>query len=258
MISQEEQAMAPAVASSLVAAAVAAATDNSVAVAIPHYLNEVYWWAYVHPYALRVFERQWLVNLILWGNFDRLRDAALDALSAALTGRTVQIACVYGDLTARLATRVQRAAGSLDVVDVVPAQLHNLALKLAQQDGAASSVTLHHRNAVDLGMSDHHYDQALLFFLLHEQPEAVRRATLAEAVRVVKPGGRIVIVDYHRPHALSPFKWLFGPVLRRLEPFATDLWRHDIATWLPPNFTPARITKRTYFGGLYQKIVVTV
>ena len=47
------------------------------AAAVPEYLNETYWWAYVHPKAVDFFERQWLVNLILWGNFGRLRDAAL-------------------------------------------------------------------------------------------------------------------------------------------------------------------------------------
>jgi hypothetical protein len=30
-----------------------------------------------HPKAVRFFERQWLVNLILWSNYARLRDAAL-------------------------------------------------------------------------------------------------------------------------------------------------------------------------------------
>jgi hypothetical protein len=44
---------------------------------IPYYLSAHYWWAYVHPRAVQVFERQWLVNLILWGNYPRLRDAAL-------------------------------------------------------------------------------------------------------------------------------------------------------------------------------------
>jgi ubiquinone/menaquinone biosynthesis C-methylase UbiE len=190
---------------------VGSATDST-AVAIPQYLDEVYWWAYVHPNAVRVFERQWLVNLILWGNFNRLRDAALDALGTTINGRTLQIACVYGDLTMRL---VQRICGLLDVVDVLPVQLRNLQLKLP----ADAPVTLLNHNATALGMADDSYDQALLFFLLHEQPEAVRRATLAEAMRVVKPGGRVVIVDYHRPHRLSPFSWLFGPALRRLEPF---------------------------------------
>ena len=56
--------------------------------AVPRYLSQAYWWAYVHPNAVRLFERQWLVNLILWGNFARLRDAALDALGPRLEGRT--------------------------------------------------------------------------------------------------------------------------------------------------------------------------
>ena len=44
---------------------------------IPEYLHNTYWWAYLHPRAVYIFERQWLVNLILWGNFARLRDARL-------------------------------------------------------------------------------------------------------------------------------------------------------------------------------------
>ena len=47
---------------------------RSEAIAVPGYLAETYWWAYVHPRAVRLFEREWLVNLILWGNFGRLRD----------------------------------------------------------------------------------------------------------------------------------------------------------------------------------------
>ena len=99
------------------------------AVAVPGYLARTYWWAYVHPRAVKLFERQWLVNLILWGNFGRLRDAALDALGEKLSGRTLQIACVYGDLTNRLRSRLT-PGGSLDVVDVLRVQLDNLARKL--------------------------------------------------------------------------------------------------------------------------------
>ena len=40
--------------------------------AVPQYLQETYWWAYVHPRAVQVFERQWLVNLILWGKLQPL------------------------------------------------------------------------------------------------------------------------------------------------------------------------------------------
>src|SRR3974390_2364270 len=62
---------------------------------IPYYLNKHYWWAYVHPNAVRVFERPWLVNLILWGNYNALREAGLDELGATLPGRTLQVACAY-------------------------------------------------------------------------------------------------------------------------------------------------------------------
>ena len=73
---------------------------------IPAYLQNTYWWAYLHPRAVHIFERQWLVNLILWGNFARLRDAALQEMGAVINGRVLQVACVYGDFTEHLVRRL--------------------------------------------------------------------------------------------------------------------------------------------------------
>ena len=97
---------------------------------IPHYLTAHYWWAYVHPRAVWFFERQWLVNLILWGNYARLRNAAMAELGEVLPGTTLQVACVYGDLTGKLIDRVAAGGGRLDIVDVLPMQLENLRHKL--------------------------------------------------------------------------------------------------------------------------------
>jgi ubiquinone/menaquinone biosynthesis C-methylase UbiE len=217
------------------------------AAAIPQYLHDTYWWAYVHPNAVRLFERQWLVNLILWGNFARLRDAALAELGEELTGRTLQVACVYGDFTPRLAARIA-PGGSLDVVDVLPIQLANLRRKLATD----APVTLLQRDAADLRLPTGTYDRVVLFFLLHEMPEDVRRRTLAEAMRVAKPGGEILIVDYHRPTAWHPMRPLMRLILRWFEPFALDLWRHDLGAWMPGGNAPG--DKRTFWGGLYQLV----
>ena len=216
---------------------------------VPGYLAETYWWAYVHPGAIRLFERQWLVNLILWGNFGRLRDAALDALGARLAGRTLQIACVYGNLTDRLRARLA-PGGSLDVVDVLRVQLDNLGRKLPGDP----RVGLIQGDSSALDIETASYDRALLFFLLHEQPEDVRRKTLAEAVRILRPGGRLVIVDYHRPSAANPLYLPMVGILKTLEPFAMDLWRHEIAEWLPGDVA---IEKTTSFGELYQRLIVT-
>jgi len=224
---------------------------TSDAVAVPAYLAKTYWWAYVHPRAVKVFERQWLVNLILWGNFGRLRDAALAALGARLDGRTLQVACVYGDLTPRLAARVA-PGGALDVVDVLPVQLGNLARKLP--DGAPVNLT--HGDSTHLPAADASYDRVLVFFLLHEQPEDVRAATLAEALRVLKPGGKLVLVDYHRPNPRHPLRGFMRALLARLEPFALDLWNRELADWMPRGAV-VRGGKTLFYGGLYQMIEVT-
>jgi len=220
--------------------------------AIPRYLEQVYWWAYVHPNAVQLFEREWLVNTILFGNYGRLRDAALAALGETVHGRTLQVACVYGNLTPRLRRRLAPDAG-LDVLDILPIQLKNLAKKMPPDE----RVALLQGDSSSLACPDASYDQVLLFFLLHEQPAHVRRATLAEAMRVVKPGGKVVIVDYHRPVPLHPLRLLMTGVFRKLEPYAMDLWEHEVVDFLPPRRRPAALVKQTYFGGLYQRLVLT-
>jgi ubiquinone/menaquinone biosynthesis C-methylase UbiE len=218
---------------------------------VPGYLQNAYWWAYLHPKAVRFFERQWLVNLILWGNFGRLRDAALDEMGDEVAGRTLQVACVYGDFTAQLAARL-RADAQLDVVDVAQVQLGNTRKKLGERD----NVILHRQDSAQLRFPDGAFDNAVVFFLLHEQPEAVRRATIEQAIRVTRKGGRIVFVDYHRPSRLNPMRYLMSGVFKLLEPFAEDFWSREIRDWAPADFQPARIAKQTYFGGLYQKTTI--
>lgn len=222
------------------------------AVSVPPYLSAHYWWAYVHPRAVKLFERQWLVNLILWGNYPGLRDAALEELGETLPGATLQVACVYGDLTERLCARAAAAEGSVDIVDVLPIQLANLRRKLPP----GTPARLLRMNSADLTLPAATYDRALVFFLLHEQPRHVREGTLREVARVVKPGGKIVIVDYARPRWWNPLRYFWGPVLALLEPFALDLWRNEIAAWLPKSCLP-RLRRRSFFGGLYQKLVLT-
>ena len=153
---------------------------------VPDYLSTHYWWAYIHPKAVKLFERQWLVNLILWGNYARLRDAALAEMGELLSGRTLQVACAYGDLTNCLSQRATIGGGSIDIVDVLPIQLKNLRGKLP----VGAPARLLAMDAIDLKLPDASYDRVLVFFLLHEQPREWRERTLSEVLRVVKPGER--------------------------------------------------------------------
>ncbi|MDD2923773.1 rhodoquinone biosynthesis methyltransferase RquA [Rhodoferax sp.] len=230
----------------------AVAPLNRAPVIVPDYLEKTYWWAYTHPNAVRVFERQWLVNLILWGNFSRLRDLALDELGDAVNGQLLQVACVYGNFTEYLLRRLG-PQGHLNVIDVAPVQISNLHDKL----GDKRQVSITQQDATHLQFDDASHDAVMVFFLLHEMPADVRRKTIAEALRVTKPGGKVVFVDYHRPVASSPFRYIMVPILTTLEPFAMDLWNGNIADWLPEGCSYTDISKQTYFGGLYQKVVIT-
>jgi ubiquinone/menaquinone biosynthesis C-methylase UbiE len=219
--------------------------------ATPDYLRTYYWWTYIHPRAVKFFERQWLVNAILWGHYGRLRDAALAQLAAAASRATLQVACAYGDLTVRLARQTAAGGGTLDVVDVLPIQLQNLRGKLP----GGTRTRLFAMNSAALQLPSGAYDQVLLFFLLHEQPADIRRDTLREAFRVVKPGGKIVIVDYAQPRWWHPLRYLWRLVLATLEPFALDLWRDDVAAWMPAGVGHGRA--QSFFGGLYRMTTFT-
>ncbi len=221
-------------------------------ITIPKYLQDTYWWAYLHPNAVRIFERQWLVNLILWGNFARLRDAALQEMGEVIDGKVLQVACVYGDFTEHLVKRLSPTA-HLDVIDVAPIQIQNLHEKLRN----TRQVSVLRQDSTEMHFEVASHDTVVVFFLLLEQPAEARRKTIAEALRVTRPGGKIVFVDYHKPVASSPFRYVMVPILGTLEPFAMDLWRGEIVDWLPADVKPAKVEKETFFGGLYQKVVIT-
>jgi ubiquinone/menaquinone biosynthesis C-methylase UbiE len=215
---------------------------------VPDYLMRHYWWAYVHPRSVQIFDRPWLINLILFGNYGRLGRSAAAEFNTKPLGKVLQIACVYGGLSPKLARRACAQEGTLDVIDVLPIQLKNLKWKLPPRVPAR----LLQMDSTALNLPDARYDWVLLFFLLHEQPEPERAKTVQEALRVLKPDGTLVIVDYGKPRWWNPLRYLLPPFLALLEPFALSLMRRPIAALLPPDMTTRR---ESFFGGLYQKVV---
>jgi SAM-dependent methyltransferase len=213
--------------------------------AIPDYLRETYAWAYLSPRSVRFLDRPLVVSSILWGNYRRLLKTLLAELAPGQ--RVLQPACVYGDFSTRLAEHLG-ASGRLEVADIAPIQVRHCRRKLAGFPQA--SVRLGDAAAVQPGT----YDAISCFFLLHELPDRTKRLAVDALLASVRPGGKAVFVDYHRPHPLHPLKPMTGLVFGLLEPFAKSLWRREIASYSSETeaFT---WSKETYFGGLYQKVV---
>lgn len=222
--------------------------------AIPDYLQDTYWWAYLHPKSFYFFEREWVVNLILWGNMKKLTQSVLGEMQLDHDSRALQVACVYGDFSNRLASHLDTTQSRLELVDVAPIQLGNARKKLSGHE----NVGFHHQDSTSLHFPDDSFDQSVIFFLLHEQPEDARRKTISEALRVTKPGGKIIFVDYHGPKRSNPMRYVMKPILSWLEPFAMDLWRAELPEFMPEDVRPEQLDSKFYFGGLYQKIVLSV
>lgn len=214
---------------------------------VPSYLKEVYAWAYMRPAALRLLDRSPVVTGILWGNYRRLLRAVLAELRAGQ--RVYQPACVYGDFSAQVA-RALGPQGRLDVADILEIQVENSRRKLRAADNARVRL---HDAAERLSES---YAVVCCFFLLHEMPDAIKRRTVDSLLDAVEPGGKAVFVDYHRPRRAHPLKGIMSLVFDSLEPFAKDLWRHEIASYAG-RAEEFDWSKQTFFGGLYQKVVAT-
>jgi len=219
---------------------------------IPDYLQDTYWWAYLHPKSLWLFEREWIVNLILWGNMKKLTDAVLDEMELSPQSSVLQVACVYGNFSNRLASQLGQTQSRLSIVDVAPIQVRNVEKKL----NGHNNVTVHHQDSTRLLFPDNSQDETIVFFLLHEQPEDARRKTIAEAIRVTRPGGRVVFVDYHDPRRSNPMRYVMKPILTMLEPFALDLWHTELPAFMPAEIRKEQVSSNFYFGGLYQKVVL--
>lgn len=221
------------------------APEQETATALPDYLVDTYSWAYLRPRSLRLLDRHLVVNSILWGNYRRLVRDACGEFSPG--ERVLQAASVYGNLSNRLAETVGEG-GFLDVIDVAPLQVAHCRRKLAGRGNARVRVA----DAAVAGESG--YDGVCCFFLLHEVPDLQKRRIVNALLASVRPGGKVVFVDYHRPVRWHPLRPVMAVIFRLLEPYAQGLVSRSIADFAehPQEFA---WRKETRFGGMYQVVV---
>jgi len=191
---------------------------------MPFYLVRHYWWAYLWQAGVWFFDHQPIINAILFWQYKKLMQTTLVRLGNGYTGRMLQMTCVYGSLTPSL---LKHFSGKhLHIMDIASVQL-----KLARRKSPGNGLIATRMNAECLGYCNHAFDTVVLFFLLHEMPSEARQRAMSEAVRVISPGGRLIVTEYaplpehHMLYRFPPFRW----ILTALEPFLGDFWLEDLA-----------------------------
>src|SRR3954449_2787987 len=103
--------------------------------------------------------------------------------------RVLEIGCGTGNVT----TRAKRVAPGADVVGTDP---DPLALARAQRKSRGlSGIRFERAYAQELPFADGEFDRVLSSMMLHHLDEDVKAGSLAEVHRVLRPGGRLHIVD---------------------------------------------------------------
>jgi ubiquinone/menaquinone biosynthesis C-methylase UbiE len=147
------------------------------------------------------------MRAITFGAVTRLHDALAEAAAPAPGRRVLEIGCGTGAVTGRLVAR----GAVVTALDQNPAMLERAVTRLAAAPSGA--VTWMERTASEIdGLAPEAFDAVAASLVLSEMSATERRFVLREAVRRLRPGGRLVVGDEVVPR--SPWKRMVFSVLR--------------------------------------------
>jgi SAM-dependent methyltransferase len=121
-----------------------------------------------------------------------LRRIWADLIGVEPTDRILDLGCGTGALTAELAGRLTQ--GTIVGLDAAPAMIAVAARK------RASGRCCFRTGCVEaLPFESGEFDIVVSSMTFHHLPLEVKRQALAESLRVLRPGGRLVVIDLDRP-----------------------------------------------------------
>lgn len=122
------------------------------------------------------------------------RRAAVRAARVQAGQDVLDVACGTGDLTQALARRTQ--AATVTGLDFTPGMLEVARVKQAR-DQALARIQYIQGDAMALPFADGSFDALTIAFGIRNVQDPAK--ALGEFRRVLRPGGRLVILEFHRP-----------------------------------------------------------
>lgn len=211
---------------------------------------------YSNMWLIRLVDFQPVISAILLFQYDRLVLQIVNGLARSdLKDKNVLItSCAFGNVLPRVVdAAVRGGAARVVIADLIHNELVHARRKLGafsgQVDFIEDDATAMKRPASTAAAN-------IMFFLLHELPHDRKAQALREAGRMLAPGGKLYLAEFHRPESpvLRALSWTYFKVF---EPLGLALWdTHDPLECLE-SMGGWKCERSTYFFGNFQIITAT-
>ena len=135
------------------------------------------------------------VSLLLLGHRARFRAATVDLAGISPGATVLEVGCGTGDVA--IAARAQAGSGGA-VYGIDPAP-EMIAVARAKATRAQQAVDFQVGVIEALAFPDASFDIVISSLMMHHLPDDLKPRGLAEILRVLKPGGSLLIVDFKHP-----------------------------------------------------------
>lgn len=224
-------------------------TNNSSKSDLPAYIDFIYGHIYKHPDKCVSLDNDLSCSLRTFFQYKKLVNAAVKELK--MNQSILQMGVTFGSQIDEVAMAVG-AYGQYDIIDINPQQVSRITekywkvyqgMKIFKQDAGTLKAAAN-------------YDAVICFMLLSEVPSATKTKIVNNALRMVKPSGKVIFIDWHNPLYYHPLRYLVRMYNRLHHPFVERLWDREIDTYAAPELKTQFIwRKSTYFGRMFQKMV---
>ena len=211
---------------------------------------------YSNMFLIKLVDFQPIISAILMFQYKRLVSKIVAELGQLdLEGRKVLItSCAFGNVIPRVVeAAVRGGAERVLIVDIIRNELVRAEGKVG---GFPGKVEFLEEDATAMKQDGGTVAANIIFFLLHELPHHQKGQALNEAGRMLAPGGKLLLAEYHRPEpwVLRALSWTYFKVF---EPLGLAIWdTHDPLAWLQAA-GGWKCERTTCFHGNFQIITAT-
>ncbi len=205
---------------------------------------------------IKLVDFQPVISAILLFQYHRLVSKIVAGLKQTnLKHRKVLItSCAFGNVIPRVVdAALEAGAERVLIADIIQNELVHAKSKLHQYGGKVEYIE---DNATSMQQKEGMADANVMFFLLHELPHELKIKALNEAGRMLAPGGKLYLAEFHRPElwVLRALSWTYFKVF---EPLGLALWdTHDPLACLE-RLGGWTVERTTFFFGNFQVITAT-